>query len=592
MRLDLGAGGAWKQKYINVDIRLLPMCQQADARDLSFSPGSAEQIEAYHLIEHFTEEDGRKALAHWHDLLCAGGKLIIECPDHPKCLEMHEQDPENIDIQRWLEGGHRWPNDEHLHGYSTGGLGQALKEAGFATIKVYNGLDQTRDNCPVLRAEAWKAGARADIVVPCWNHLNLTKQVIQSVRENTSIPYRLIVVDDGSTDGTAEWLALQDDLTVITNESNQGFAPSVNRGLQIAKAPYVVLLNNDVEVDELWLETLIEGMDVRPNVGAIGPLSTARQQIQWEGHHLGKQGVWLGIEYLAFFCTVFRREVIEEVGLLDEGFAPCYGEDDDYAIRVRRAGWELGLHADVLVKHDHGQTTGPAGLAKYHGAAYERLREKWGKKVWVSILNQGEIRPELSELVSTMRSHRLHQVHVEYPSLKSISHNRNSIVKRFLESGFDYLLMIDDDITPSRNPLDLVTLDKDIIGLPCPTWNPAVNPDAPLYWVVMEYVDEQQGMRPALMRNDAGLTRLTAKGKPIDAVGTGAILIARRVLEQVRAPFERFWDEDGVQVMGLDYAFCFKARQMGWEVWVNMDFRCGHWVTLNLWDVDRILNRG
>lgn len=434
------------------------------------------------------------------------------------------------------------------------------------------------------------ASMKADIVIPVWNHLDLTRRVIQSVQENTGVPYRIIVVDDGSTDGTAEWLAAQDDLTVITNETNQGFTPSVNRGWQAATAPYVVLLNNDIEVDKLWLRTLIEGMNVRPRIGAIGPLSTARQQIQWEGRHLGKQGVYLGIEYLAFFCTVLKREVIEEVGLLDEGFAPCYGEDDDYAIRMRRKGWELALHCDVLVKHDHGQTTGPAGLAKYHGHAYQRLREKWGKKLWVSILNQGKIRPELSELVSHMRSHPLHQVHVEYPSAKPIAHNRNSIVRRFLASDADYLLMIDDDVTPSRNPLDLVTLDKDILGLPCFVWNPKVNPTYPIYINVMEYVDEQQQFRPALMRNDAGLTRHTARGGEIDAIGSGCMLIARRVLEDVRAPFERFWDEGGCQVMGLDWAFCFKARQLGLEVWTNMDFLCGHWQTLNLWDVQRALD--
>lgn len=436
-----------------------------------------------------------------------------------------------------------------------------------------------------------KNGYKANIIIPVWNHLDLTKRVVVSVRANTSVRYRLIVVNDGSTDGTAEWLAEQGDLVVITNTQNKGFAPSMNRGLQAASAPYVVLLNNDVEVPKGWLGKLIKGFDARPSIGAVGPLSTAEKQIQWEGQHIGKRGVYLGIEYLAFFCVVFKREVIEKVGLLDKGFTPAYGEDEDYAIRMRRAGYGLALHTDVLVKHDHGQTTGPAGLAKYHEAAYQRLREKWGRRVWISILNQGDMRPELANWLLKMSRHPLHQIHIEYPNAKPIANNRNQIRKRMLASNYDFLLMIDNDIVPTRNPLGLVALDKDVLGLPCASWNPAVNPEMPLYWVIMEYVDKEQRHRPATMNPNAGLTKLDAKGKPIGAVGTGAILIARRVLEAVQAPFERFWDEDGIQQMGLDFAFCFKARQLGFEVWTHLDYLCGHHVTLNLLDVNRSLMR-
>lgn len=602
MKLHLGCGERRLPEFINIDSRQTQATDYVtDAATLPFPDGSVERIETYHMIEHLSLQHLAAALDEWQRVLVPGGVLVIECPDFDALVK--EYLGGNAGRLRNIFGARRFPGDAHQHGWNFSRLEALLREHGFHSIRQADAQDYHRLEEPCLRVEALAGPERpilaigklepvADIIIPVWNHLDLTRRVVQSVRENTSVPYRLIVVDDGSTDGTAEWLAEQDDITVITNEANRGFAPSVNRGLRATTAPYVVLMNNDVEVDKLWLEALIEGMNVRPRIGAIGPLSTARRQIQWEGHHLGKGGVWLGVEYLAFFCTVLRREAVEETGLLDEGFAPAYGEDDDYAIRMRRAGWELALHCDVLVKHDHGQTTGPAGLARYHGAAYRRLREKWGKKIWVSILNQGEIRPELSELVSRMRQHPLHQVHVEYPSLKPIAHNRNSIVKRVLASDADFLLMIDDDITPSRNPLDLVTLDKDILGLPCYSWNPSVNPESPLYLVIMEYVGEKQAHRPALMRNDAGLTRLTAKGKPIDAVGTGAILIARRVLEQVTAPFERFWDEDGIQQMGLDFAFCLKARQLGFEVWTHMDYLCGHWVTLNLWDVQKIIDRG
>jgi len=222
---------------------------------------------------------------------------------------------------------------------------------------------------------------QVDVIIPVWNHLDLTQRAIASVRENTTVPYRLIVVDDGSTDGTAAWLAVQRDIVVITNETNQGFAHAVNRGLGVATASYVALLNNDVDVDKGWLATLIEGLESGPKIGAIGPLSTAKQ-MQWEGYHRAESGVvpieQQGPVSLAFFCVVLRREVIDEVGLLDEGFAPAYGEDNDYAIRMKKAGWEQAICCDVLVKHAEKATTQPTGMVEaWREQARRRLREKW-----------------------------------------------------------------------------------------------------------------------------------------------------------------------------------------------------------------------
>lgn len=224
---------------------------------------------------------------------------------------------------------------------------------------------------------------KADIVIPVWNHLDLTQVSIASIREHTSRPYRLIVVDDGSEDGTAEWLAQQADITVITNETNRGWAPTVNRGILIATAPYVVLHNNDVLVDDGWLDLLIEGLEANPQIGAIGPLSVCKykQQMQWEGNFRGKQGIIIlehpGPVSLAFFCTVFRKKVFDDVGLMDEWFVPAYGEDNDYAVRMRQAGWGQAVHCDVLVYHENEATTRPSGRIRYHDVAVQKLREKW-----------------------------------------------------------------------------------------------------------------------------------------------------------------------------------------------------------------------
>src|SRR5260370_25402741 len=102
----------------------------------------------------------------------------------------------------------------------------------------------------------------ASIIVPCWNQLDFTKQCIRALREHTRPPWELIVVDNGSTDDTAVYLAGVQDaaavpVTVIANATNRGFPAAINQGLQVARGEYLVLLNNDVVVTDAWLDQLV-----------------------------------------------------------------------------------------------------------------------------------------------------------------------------------------------------------------------------------------------------------------------------------------------------------------------------------------------
>lgn len=216
---------------------------------------------------------------------------------------------------------------------------------------------------------------QADVIMPVWNKLDLTQRAIQSIRDNTTAPYRLIVIDNGSTDGTAAWLAEQGDIKrLLTFEENQGFTAAINAGLGLCQSVYIVMFSNDVEVDAGWLRLLIEGLESDPKIGAIGPLSTAKPQVQWEGRYRGQCGVRIVPYELAFFCTLFRAKAVWDTGLLDEEMA-VYGSDNDYCHRMRLAGWELATHCDVLVKHDHATIT-PA-QERLRNEATLKLREKW-----------------------------------------------------------------------------------------------------------------------------------------------------------------------------------------------------------------------
>ena len=111
-------------------------------------------------------------------------------------------------------------------------------------------------------------GGLASIVIPCWNQLEFTRQCIAALLQHTRSPWELIVVDNGSDDGTGPYLnGVQDaaavPVTVISNRENLGFPTAVNQGLQQAAGEYLVLLNNDVVVTDAWLDQLIGLAEMR-----------------------------------------------------------------------------------------------------------------------------------------------------------------------------------------------------------------------------------------------------------------------------------------------------------------------------------------
>jgi GT2 family glycosyltransferase len=107
-----------------------------------------------------------------------------------------------------------------------------------------------------------QSASLTSIIIPCWNQVEFTQQCLASLKEHTRPAWELIVIDNGSNDGTAAYLAGVRDMasvpvTVVTNTTNLGFPAAINQGLQLARGEYLVLLNNDVVVTDAWLDQLI-----------------------------------------------------------------------------------------------------------------------------------------------------------------------------------------------------------------------------------------------------------------------------------------------------------------------------------------------
>jgi len=196
------------------------------------------------------------------------------------------------------------------------------------------------------------------------------------------------------------------------------------------------------------------------------------------------------------------------------------------------------------------------------------------KGIYISILNQGEIRVELAHLIAHLVAHTPYNIFYSYPADKPIESNRNKIVQSFLEKKeYEYLLMIDGDIVPPLNILDLAVYQKDIIGATC-------------------FAYRQQALVPLVLEKQKGNPNLYTVMKvegtegliEADAVGTGCIMIHRRVLEnkKLKHPFKNYYDKDGIRNFGLDLSFCKRAKDLGYKVYCHLDFTCSHWTPMDL----------
>lgn len=205
------------------------------------------------------------------------------------------------------------------------------------------------------------------IVILTYNKLEYTKLCLNSIRQYTEpATYDIIVVDNHSTDGTVAWLQSQPDLRLILNNDNIGFPAGCNQGIAIAGGDSVLLLNNDTIVAPEWLANLRQCLFSAPDIGAVGAVTNSCSNFQSIACEYGSieemlsfarrnnrsnAELWEDRGRLVGYCMLIKSEVIEKVGLLDEIFSPGNYEDDDYSLRIRKAGYRLILCRDAFVHH-------------------------------------------------------------------------------------------------------------------------------------------------------------------------------------------------------------------------------------------------
>jgi GT2 family glycosyltransferase/glycosyltransferase involved in cell wall biosynthesis len=225
-------------------------------------------------------------------------------------------------------------------------------------------------------AAAATGSCAASIIILALNQLEHTRACLDSIAAHTPPSHEVIVVDNGSTDATPEflrkWQAGDARRIVIRNETNRGFAGGNNQGLAIARGETVVLLNNDTIVTPGWLEAMLATLARHPETGVVGPMSnrvsgpqlvsdaTYRDVAGLPAFAAGfvRQNAGKSFETgrVVGFCLLARREVIARIGGLDEAFGSGNFEDDDFCIRALLAGFRIRVAQDSFVHHVGSQT--------------------------------------------------------------------------------------------------------------------------------------------------------------------------------------------------------------------------------------------
>lgn len=238
---------------------------------------------------------------------------------------------------------------------------------------------------------------KTSIVMLTCNKLPLTINCLESIWKNTSSPYELIMVDNGSTDGTLDYLkGLGDKIILIENPRNLGFSKGCNQGFQASSGEHILFLNNDTVVPAGWMEPMIQALYRDDDVAMVGPVTnyiSGLQQIPVDYtdirdmerfaqlHSRQNRGIVEEVRRVVGFCMLVKRSVLEDIGVFDERYGLGNYEDDDLCLRAIRSGYKLLIAREAFIHH-----IGHASMGQPASASLNQLLEenrtksihKWG----------------------------------------------------------------------------------------------------------------------------------------------------------------------------------------------------------------------
>lgn len=222
---------------------------------------------------------------------------------------------------------------------------------------------------------------QVSVIIPTWNGRDLLRAALQSLRAQSYRDFEIVIVDNGSSDGTAAMLRAEfPEAVVVPFPENRGFAVAVNAGLRAARGRYLMLFNNDAEAEPRWLEALVAVLDARPEVGSVASkMLTARDTsvVDSAGAAMGLFAYDIGrgerdgarfdsareILCPCAGAAAYRRELFDAVGLFDEAFFAWF-EDVELGIRAQLAGFRCWYEPQARVRHHAHASAGQLNIPK------------------------------------------------------------------------------------------------------------------------------------------------------------------------------------------------------------------------------------
>lgn len=233
------------------------------------------------------------------------------------------------------------------------------------------------------------------IVLVSYNNCQMMQNCIQSIRDTAPVSaYELVVVDNDSSDGVAEWLEQQSDIRLIRNVENRGFGGGCNQGVKAAMPDNdIFFLNNDTLVPANAIFWLRMGLYENEQVGAVGSVSNCVGNMQQvaktfsvpeylvygEKNNVPDKNPYERKVWLSGFALMMKRRALDEVGLFDRRYGKGYFEDNDIGVRLRYAGYHLLLCRNSFIFHYGSQSFGE-GAETDNKIIKNSLvfEEKWG----------------------------------------------------------------------------------------------------------------------------------------------------------------------------------------------------------------------
>lgn len=265
------------------------------------------------------------------------------------------------------------------------------------------------------RTEGRLTGVSISICIVTYHARDLLRDCLKSLYEGTSLDPQVIVVDNGSNDGVGDMLALEfPQVHFIENSHNLGYTRPMNQALKAGMGRYLLQLNPDTLILPGAIDHLVEFLEGHPEVGICGPKVLNRDRSMQKPCRRGESRPWAVISYFTglaalfpdskFFgeylmsykdpdethpvagisgsCMLIRREVIEQIGYLDERFF-AYQEDADFCFRARQAGWQVFYMPKAQIIH-YGSLGGSRvepirSIMEWHKSYYLYFRKNLAK---------------------------------------------------------------------------------------------------------------------------------------------------------------------------------------------------------------------